>query len=421
MASTNLQLFLDKHPDFDQVAKRLYGERVDVAKEAERYLELGQAHEALFGKNHYSYFSSPGRIELVGNHTDHQHGKVLCASIDLDTLAAVTPTEDGKVVIKSGNYPLIEVNLNKLDKNLKEFGTSLALVKGVADYFVKAGYKVGGFVATMTSTVGRGSGVSSSASFECCIAEIFNVLYNEGKIDAVTKAKASQYAESSYFGKPCGLLDQSAIALGGVAYIDFADPKSPKVTKLDWTVDDCIILVNTGGDHTRLTDCYAAITTEMKQVAQLLGGEYLSECDPKDVAVKAYKAGLSGRATLRAIHCFEENKRVEQAREALQKGDLQGIRDALASSGFSSLTHLQNLYVPGDDRQPIPLALEIAKELGATAARVHGGGFAGTILTTFAKEDADKAFARLKEIFGEENVFAVSIRPDGATQVGIAQ
>ncbi|MBO4534402.1 MAG: galactokinase [Clostridia bacterium] len=414
MASTNLKNFLEQNPSFPEVALRLYGEDVDVMAEAERYADLGQAHVEQFGKEHYRYFSSPGRIELVGNHTDHQHGKVLCASIDLDTLAAVTKTDDNYVVIKSGNYPLIEVNLNKLDKNLKEFGTSLALVKGVADYYVKHGYKVGGFVATMTSTVGRGSGVSSSASFECCVAEIFNVLYNDGVIDPVTKAKASQYAESSYFGKPCGLLDQSAIALGGVAYIDFADPANPQVDKLAWSVSDSVILVNTGGDHTRLTDCYAAITNEMGAVARLLGGEVLNGLDPTELAVKVKQAGLSGRAALRAIHFFSENARVEQARKALKEGDVASLRDALSKSGYSSLTHLQNLYVPGDDKQPIPLALEIAQELGATAARVHGGGFAGTILTTWAHEDKQAAKERLQAIFGQDNVFAVSIRPDGA-------
>ncbi len=419
MASDNLKNFLESNPDFPLIAQRLYGKDVDVEKAAKRYVELGEQHVEQFGATHYRYFSSPGRIELVGNHTDHQHGKVLCASINLDTLAAVTPTDDGKIVVKSGAYPLIEVYLNKLDKNLKEFGTSLALVKGVCDYYVKHGFTIGGFVATMTSTVARGSGVSSSASFECCIAEILNVLYNEGKIDPVTKAKASQYAECTYFGKPCGLLDQSAIALGGVAYIDFADPEQPLVQKLDWTVDDGVVLLNTGGDHSKLTDCYAAITSEMGQVAKLLGGNYLRECDPQGLAVKVKLAGLSGRAALRAKHFFEENERVEQAKRALLTKDVASLRDALSSSGYSSLVYLQNLYVPGDDKQPIPLALEIARETGASAARVHGGGFAGTVLLLYPNQNKRLAAGILAEVYGEDNVFDVSIRPDGAVFTGV--
>ena len=420
MASTNLDLMMTKSADFCEIARRLYGPSVDLSKVADRFVGLGKLHEATFDCRNYAFFSSPGRIELLGNHTDHQHGKVLCASINLDTLAAVTPRKDGRILIKSGNYPLIDVRLDNVDYNPAEQGTSLALVKGVITYFRRKGYSVDGFSATMTSNVARGSGVSSSASFECLVAEVINVLFNEGKIDAVEKAKASQWAESEFFGKPCGLLDQCAIALGGVSYIDFADPERPEVRKVDYPFSSRIVLVNSGGDHTRLTDCYTAIKDEMQSVAALYGAQYLRDVPyTADLFARAHEAGLSGRAVLRAIHFFEEELRVEAAVDAIDSLSEPDFYDAVGSSGLSSACYLQNTCVPGDDRQPINFAVEYLRALGAEACRVHGGGFAGTVLGIFAKEDFDAAYAALVSLYGEDNVFAIDIRPDGATFTGI--
>jgi len=420
MASTNLDLMQAKCANFCEIARRLYGECADVGKVADRFVGLGRLHEATFDAPVYSYFSSPGRIELLGNHTDHQHGEVLCASINLDTLAAVTPRKDGRILIKSGNYPLIDVRLSDADYNPSEQGTSLALVKGVVAYFRAHGFKVDGFSATMTSNVARGSGVSSSASFECCVAEILNVLYNDGKVSAIDKAKASQWAESEFFGKPCGLLDQSAIALGGVSYIDFKDPAAPVVRKLDYPFDSRVILVNSGGDHTRLTDCYAAIKEEMQAVAEAMGGKVLRDVEyTSDIFVKCREAGLSGRAVLRALHFFQEELRVEEAIKAIDNRDAVPFYDAVNRSGRSSCYYLQNTCVPGDNQQPINFAVEYLRALGAAACRVHGGGFAGTVLGIFEQNTFEDAYRALVKLYGEDNVFAIEIRPDGAVYTGV--
>ena len=420
MASTKLNLMTAKCNNFSETARRLYGDSVDLEQAAARFWDLGQAHESMFGQSAYRFFSSPGRIELCGNHTDHQHGKVLAASINLDTLAAVSPCEDSRIVVKSGAYPIIDVSLHSLDKQDAEVGTSLALIKGVARYFVDHGYRVGGFVATMTSNVARGSGVSSSASFECCVAEILNVLYNDGAVSAVEKAKASQWAESEYFGKPCGLLDQCAIALGGVSYIDFADPASPAVEKLDFPFDATIMLVNSGGDHTKLTDCYTAIRTEMQEVAHLLGGDVLRDVQADNTLfARCIQAGLPGRAALRAHHFFAEEARVDAAVEAIKHGTPEVFYDQLNASGLSSAYYLQNTCVPGDDRQPINVAVEFLRSLDAECCRVHGGGFAGTVLGIFHSSVAREAYRSIVDVYGKDNVFEVSIRPDGAVATDV--
>ena len=420
MASTNLELMTAKCANFCEIAQRLYGQSVDLERVADRFVGLGKLHEATFDASRYTFFSSPGRIELLGNHTDHQHGKVLCASINLDTLAAVTPRKDGRILIKSGNYPLIDVRLDNVEYNPAEQGTSLALVKGVVTYFLRHGMAVSGFSATMTSNVARGSGVSSSASFECCVAEILNVLYNDGAVSAIDKAKASQWAESQYFGKPCGLLDQSAIALGGVSYIDFEDPASPKVRKVDYPFSSRILLVNSGGDHTRLTDCYAAIRDEMQAVAEVMGGKVLRDAPYSvDIFAKCREAGLPGRAVLRALHFYEEESRVDCALEAIDTASDADFYDAVNSSGLSSMCYLQNTYVPQDAEQPINFAVEYLRALGAEACRVHGGGFAGTVLGIFDQADVEEARAALVGMYGEDNVFAVEIRPDGAVCTGV--
>ena len=415
MASANIQFDPTNDRFFAETAHRLYGKQADLAAVAARWSTLAAEHKANFGVSQCAFYSSPGRIELCGNHTDHQHGKVLCASIDLDTLAAVTKTQ-GNIAIKSGPYPLLEIDLGHLELREEEKGTSLALVKGVARYYIEHGLKVGGFVATMTSNVAKGSGVSSSASFECCVAEILNILYNNGVIDPITKAKASQWAECEYFGKPCGLLDQCAIALGGVAYIDFADPASPAVHKVTYPFDSDIILVNSGGDHSKLTDCYSAIRTEMQQVARVLGGEVLGEVTyTPDLFDRCKRAGVSGRAVLRALHFFAEQGRVDNAVQALKTGDDAAFYAALNASGESSDRYLQNTHIPNDPSQYIPFAVEYLRALGALCCRVHGGGFAGTVLGIFAHDTVEDAYRHLVATYGEDNIFRVHIRPDGAT------
>lgn len=416
MASTNFEKyeFADR---YSAAWARLYGPSVDTARQRERWGSLAERHVAVFGKVPLLVFSSPGRIELLGNHTDHQHGKVLTASIQLDTLATVGERE-GEISIQSGEYPMIRVRLDSPGLLPKEVGTSTAIVKGILAYLVEHGYRVGGFVATMTSDVGRGSGVSSSASFECCVVEILNCLYNGGKISPIEKARAAWWAETKYFGKPCGMLDQCAIALGGVSYIDFADPSAPVVEKLNLAMQESFLLLNTGGDHTQLTHCYADIRKEMESVAEALGGKVLHDVEKEaDPVGRALRAGCSGRAVARAVHYVEENKRVEKARAAVKEGNADELATLMEASGDSSWKLLQNLYVPGEATQLIPAALCWMGALGAKAKRVHGGGFAGTVLALFGEGKLENAEKALAEHYGRENLQRVWIRPDGACEV----
>ncbi len=407
---------------FCQTVKGLYGKDTDITACAARYAALGAEHIKRFDVKSMRFFSSPGRIEICGNHTDHNHGKVLTAALTIDTLGAVTAADNGVVRIFSAGYPLIEVNLDSLDMVAAEKGTSTALVKGVASYFKSKGYKVGGFVCTTTSNVFKGAGVSSSSSFELLIAEVFNVLYNGGSIDAITKAKASQWAESAFFGKPCGLMDQSAIALGGVSFIDFNNPENPTVENLDWAYQGVsIILVNTGGDHCSLTSCYAAIREEMESVAGFFGKKVLREVDEKDfvAALPRLKDKFSGRAILRAIHFYDENRRVEKAFDAVKLG-ADDFFDYINASGESSYKLLQNCYPEGDTEQCIPLALELASQQeGVKAYRVHGGGFAGTIIIFARKEFTESIVKAMQTFYGDDNVFSVEVRDSGACDTGL--
>lgn len=404
---------------FQKKLEELYG-KVSPS-EIDRYRALVDLHIAEVGESPRFFFSSPGRIEIVGNHTDHNAGKVLCAAVTVDTLGAVSPREDGLIVVKSKGYPAIKVSIDDLTFRVGEFGSSVAIIRGILDYFTRAGKKVGGFNAYTESTVPKGSGVSSSSAFELLIAEILNVMYNDGELDAVFKAKASQYAESVYFGKPCGLMDQSAIALGGVNLIDFRDFESPVIEQGNWCFDDLdIYVIATGGDHCDLTADYAAIPAEMKMVAKALDGKLLRDVEPAVFYQKKQELSsiLSPRALLRAEHYFEENTRVEQAFKAVCDGDENAFIKAVNESGESSKNKLQNLYSPCGGSHALERALELVGEVdGVLAKRVHGGGFAGTILVFVKKDRSSIAKQQINHIFGENNVFILSIRPDGAIKV----
>lgn len=402
---------------FDDICFATYGKNGDSQKE--RFSSLLSSHIQTFKTQDVDFYSSPGRIEIVGNHTDHNGGKVLCAAINFDTLATVSRRDDGLIEIKSNGYPMLRVDTQKIDFQMSELGTSLALIKGVIDYFVRSGKKVGGFSACMTSTVPRGSGVSSSSSFECIIAEIMNVLYNDSSLDAMFKAKASQYSENIYFGKPCGLMDQSAIALGGVNLIDFKDFENPVIKKAHWAFKDLdIYVVATGGDHSDLTDDYAAIPNEMKEVAAKFDAKLLHEI-PLDVwnnKKESIKGTVSERAYLRAEHFFEENVRVESAIDAISSLDEKAFLDTVNASGLSSRYKLQNTYSKKGKNKNIENALDkVATMDGIVAHRVHGGGFAGTILL-FAKKD-DAINEKLQKEFGIDNVFRLCIRDSGACKL----
>lgn len=362
-------------------------------------------------------FSSPGRIEILGNHTDHNGGKVLVGAIDCDTLAAVLPSAD--VTLYSDGYKPIVFNASDLDKRNAESGASVALVRGVMFSLRDMGYNIGGFTACVTSNVFSGAGVSSSASFEMLIAEIQNVLYNNGKIERMTLAKAAKFAENVYFDKPCGLLDQSGIALGGVTYIDFFEEPVIKSVEPDLGGYD-IILINCGGDHSSLTGEYAAIKQEMNAVAAYFNQSNLSQVS-EDIfysAMPALASAVPGRAILRAAHFFNENRRVDEAYRALTCGDTNAFFKALRESGDSSYKLLQNCYVPLDPDLRIPLALMLSGRLQrGGASRVHGGGFMGTVLSFVQKEDAQKYRAEMAKVFGSQNVLTAHLRRAGATEI----
>lgn len=373
-----------------------------------RFIELN-------GKKPEYVISSPGRAEILGNHTDHNHGKVMVAAINCDILCFVSPDASGKITIHSDGFSPIVTNVNDTEINEKQFGTSLALVKGVCAKIKSLGYTVGGFTACATSNIFKGAGVSSSAAYEVMIAEIFNMLYLGGKLTAVDKAVISQYAENVYFGKPCGLLDQSGIAIGSLSKLDFKT-SLPEITKLAPPDGYTIVLTNTGGDHAKLTEHYAAIRVEMENVAAYFGKKVLREVDYNEflAAIPQLKKSLSSRAILRAMHYYSENQRVDEAEAALLNNDIQSFLKAVSASGESSLAILQNCYVPGSVDQPVVLAVEYSKRIVKDGAfRVHGGGFAGSVLGIVNNNEAEMYVSAMKKVFGEENVFTALVRPTG--------
>ncbi len=404
------------------VCNDVYG--VCQSEQTDRFEELFKMHKDVFNTSDVDFYSSPGRIEIVGNHTDHNGGKVLCAAINVDTLASVSKRSDGIIEVKSKGYPMLRVDVSKPDFSVSEIGTSTALIKGVVDYFKRSNKNVGGFSACMTSSVPKGAGVSSSSSFELAIAEILNVMYNDSELSAVFKAKASQYAENTFFGKPCGLMDQSAIALGGVNLIDFADFDNPVIEKAHWAFDNLdIYVIATGGDHSDLTDDYAAIPHEMKEVAACFGAKLLHEISPEkwNRDKQNIVGKVSERAYLRAEHFFEENERVENAVRAIDSKDEQAFLDIVNESGLSSRYKLQNTYSPAGKNHNLENALDrVVKIEGVVASRVHGGGFAGTILV-FADKKASGVEVALDVMFGDENVFKLAIRQSGATKLNIGE
>ena len=411
-----------KAKKLNDVCVDLYGEA--TAEHTDRFNELVKMHKDIFNTADVEFFSSPGRIEIVGNHTDHNGGKVLCAAINVDTLASVSSRSDGIIEVKSKGYPMLRVDVSKPEFSVSEIGTSTALIKGVVDYFKRSGKNVGGFSACMTSSVPKGAGVSSSSSFELAIAEILNDMYNGGSIDPIFKAKASQYAENTFFGKPCGLMDQSAIALGGVNLIDFASFDDPLVEKAHWAFKDLdIYVIATGGDHSDLTDDYAAIPHEMKEVAACFGAKLLHEISPEkwERDKKNIVGKVSERAYLRAEHFFEENARVENAVKAIDESDEEAFLAIVNESGLSTRYKLQNTYSPAGKNHKLENALDrVVKIQGVVASRVHGGGFAGTILV-FAQKKESGVEPALKVMFGDENVFKLAIRQSGATKIELGE
>ena len=387
----------------------------------ERYQKLADDFRAHFGREPEMFVSAPGRTEVVGNHTDHNRGRVLAAAVNLDTVAAVAPRADGIVKLYSAGYdqPFV-VDTKELTAREDEKETTFALIRGVAAKLSMEGYAIGGFDAEVTSTVFKGSGLSSSAAFEVMLVAAFDALYNGWVIDAKKNAVISQYAENVYFGKPSGLLDQSASAAGGLVTIDFG-PDDPVVEQLSFDFGAkgyMVCVVAAGGDHGNLTDQYAAIPAEMKQVAEHMGVDCLARITAQQLedAVPALKGNVSDRVILRAFHFVDETRRVSEAVAAIRADDVPGFFRAVIGSGESSWKLLQNLFVPGGDNQEMPLALEMSRRMleGRGAWRIHGGGFAGTILA-FVPSDMMERYAKTMDaVFGQGAACALAIRPEGA-------
>ena len=402
------------------------GEGVLAAQQA-RYGKLVDRFEARFGqpKGELFFFSAPGRTEIGGNHTDHNNGRVLAAAVNLDTVAFVEKTDDGVIVVDSEGFPPITVPIDALEVREADFGTTLALIRGTAGVMRQMGYAVGGFKATVSSSVLRGSGLSSSAAFEVLIAAILDGLYNSFVVDAKLRAVIAQRVEDIYFGKPCGLMDQMASSVGGMVTIDFeTEDAQVEAIACDFAAKGyALCVVNTGGDHGDLTDDYAAIRTEMEAVAAQFGKKVLREVPQEQVEQKVgeLRRAVGDRAVLRALHFYDDNARVLEEVAAIRGGDLPAFFDAVTRSGDSSWKLLQNVYARPNQEQ-MAMGIELSRRFlaGAGAQRVHGGGFAGTIQAYVPLDRLNDYIAMIEGAFGKGSCTPLMIRPEGAVMMPLA-
>ncbi|WP_339259076.1 galactokinase family protein [Paenibacillus sp. FSL R5-0713] len=402
---------------------QMYGQS-QVAEQTARYTKLNATFEEYFGAQEASkLFSASGRSEIGGNHTDHNHGKVLAGSITLDTIAVAAPTAESVITFYSEGYDKkYVIDLTDLTPNTEDDGTT-ALIRGMAAGFGEFGYKVGGFQAYLSSNVFSASGVSSSASFEMLICTILNHFYNDGAMDVVTLAKIGQYAENHYWNKPSGLLDQMACAYGGLIAIDFENPAQPVIEPVQWDFQQngySLVIVNTGGNHADLTEDYAAVPNEMRAVAQALGSEYVREitADAIYANLKKVREAAGDRAVLRALHFLEENNRVDGEVQALRDGRFADFLKLITASGNSSWKWLQNVYQSGAVKeQEIGIALALTENylqnLGDGACRIHGGGFAGVILTILPNEKVEEYMSWMHDML-DTPIIVVNVRAQGA-------
>ena len=408
---------------------RIYIDDSKIKYQTERYTNAVKKYTELFSDSEdydddVCIISAPGRTEVCGNHTDHQRGEVLAASINDDAIAIVGSSNS--VNIMSEGYPMISFSIDDISKKDNEEGTTVALIKGVLAGCRDKGFSIGGFNAYITSDVLGGSGLSSSAAFETVIGNVISNLYNDGKIDAVTIARIGQYAENHYFGKPCGLMDQMACSVGGLCHIDFASPEEPIIESIDVNLDEygySLCITDTKGSHADLTPDYAAVPAEMKSIASYFGKNVLKELNENDVLenINSLREKYGDRAVLRAFHFYEENIRVKTAAEALKNHDFNSFLDNISKSGNSSYKYLQNVFTTHDiTHQNVSIALCISEMvLGdeGGVARVHGGGFAGTIQAFVKNEFVSKYKDSMDSIFGEGACAVLKIRNYGGIRV----
>ena len=409
-------------PEVQKKLALLYGnDHETILRQQDRYAALIRRHGELFGeRGEIVLVSAPGRTEIGGNHTDHNHGRVLAAAVNLDALCAATAREDSRVRFYSQGYPAIEMDLADLSVRTEEKGSTRALIRGVAAGMAAAGYRVGGFDAAVTSTVAGGSGLSSSAALEVMLTGVLDALYNRFEMPYILRAQISQKAENEYFGKPSGLLDQMASAAGGLAAMDFRDTLNPEVKALQYDFARkgyFLVVVATGGSHADLTDEYAAIPGEMRAAARCCGQEFLRDVTAEQLTENAgrIRRETGERALMRAFHFVRENDRVPEQVKALEEDRIGDFLQTIIDSGRSSFMYLQNVYSPKTD-QSLSLALCLAEQLltGSGAWRIHGGGFAGTTLN-FVPADRTGRFVEIMEsVFGKGACTVLNIRPEGA-------
>lgn len=411
--------------EMDRTLLDIYVDESKVEYQRERYIKTIRKFEKYYGCGEVAIFSAPGRSEIGGNHTDHQHGEVLAASVNLDTLGVVRATGDNTIRVISDDGQEIVISLEDVSVKLKEKGTTTALIKGVVEGFAENGYQVGGFCAYITSDVLIGAGLSSSAAFETLIGTVLSGLYNDMKVSPVEIAMIGQFAENVYFGKPCGLMDQMACSVGNLVYIDFKDPANPKVEKVAADMDAfgySLCITDTKGSHADLTDEYAAVPEEMKRVARYFGKDVLREITVKEVLaeIHALRKSLGDRCVLRALHFIIENERVQKEVDALKKGNIKQFLVLVKASGDSSYKYLQNVYSGKDlKNQNVSVALMISEMLleDAGVSRVHGGGFAGTIQAFVKKEYVPEYKRGMDTVFGDGACSDLRIRKYGGIKV----
>ena len=397
-------------------------ERLILKPEVAATLDAGFV--AVFNTEPTRYFSAPGRTEIGGNHTDHQRGRVLAGAVNLDTVAAVRPNGTDVVRVYSEGYPMCQVNVTDLIPKAEEINTTMALIRGVVARFTQLGCEVGGFDAYVTSTVLPGSGLSSSAAYEVLIGTIINGLFFDGKVSQPEIAMIGQYAENVYFGKPCGLMDQMASAVGGMVTIDFFHKDAPVIEKVEVDFAACghaLCIIDSRASHADLTDEYAAIPMELKQICAWFGKEVLTEIPQEDFlkSIARLREEFGDRAVLRAYHFYQENARVPRQVEALKQGDFDTFLSLVKQSGYSSYMYLQNVIPMGyREHQDVALSLALCEQYleGRGAYRVHGGGFAGTV-QAFVPVDLLECFrAGIDAVLGEGACHVLSIRPHGGVE-----
>ena len=410
--------------ELDAALTRLYGEdRLEDARD--RCLAVAAGFEKTFAYPPETLFSAPGRTELGGNHTDHQHGRVLAAAVDLDILAAASANSSGMIRVQSQGYPLIVVDLKELTPQQGEENTSAALIRGVAAKMAALGCPNAGVDMYMTSTVPGGSGLSSSAAFEVLVGTMLNELFFQGRCSAVEIAQIGQYAENVFFGKPCGLMDQTASSVGGVVAIDFADTEHPVVEQIDLDLQAngyALCILDSGADHADLTAEYAAITDELKAVCACFGKEVLRQVPEEDFLAQLpqVRRTAGDRAALRAFHVYAENRRAEQEAQALRRGDLEAFLALVRASGASSAQYLQNVVPTGQTaHQELMLTLALCEQIlaGRGAVRVHGGGFGGTAQAFVPLDMLEEFRQRTEAVLGQGSCHVVTIRPVGGVRL----